>query len=350
MRYRVLGRTGLKVSEMSIGGIGAMGKYGPVAANGTSVKDPGTPTETYRNIPHFQVVPEGFARTMAKAQELGVNLIDTAPSYGHSEETFGHYLKDPNHRKEWLVCTKTGVCGSFGDGDSMPEDQILSQVDGSLKRLQTDYVDILLIHSIDQYGQGEQAIKNVIAGGMIDVLKKLKATGKIRFFGVSGQLPELIAAARTDLFDVTLTYNTFNLLVRDAEEEFFDLANDKDLGVLLGGVFYCGLLSGNPNCQAIKAVDRFFEAKDPGRHQAARMVECAMKLQEFAGGSGADLRRLGIRFALSNKNVSTIVSGIKNAVEIEENVAALEAGPLTDDEQIGLARVVAEMPRISWKA
>jgi len=80
------------------------------------------------------------------------------------------------------------------------------------------------------------------------------------------------------------------------------------------------------------------------------MFEYAMKLQEFAGGTGADLRRLGIRFALSNRTVSTIVSGIKNAVELEENVAAMEAGPLTDDEQAQLAKVISDMPRISWKA
>ena len=122
MRYRMLGRTGLEISEIGIGGIGPMGKYGPVAADGTSTQDPGKPTGSYRGNPHFEVIPEGFTRIMARAEELGVNFLDTAPSYGRSEEVFGHYLKDPNHRKNWVVCTKTGVCGSMGDGNAMGGD------------------------------------------------------------------------------------------------------------------------------------------------------------------------------------------------------------------------------------
>ena len=350
MRYRVLGRTGLKTSEIGIGGIGAMGKYGPVAANGTSATDPGEPTESYRNIPHFEVALEGFAKTMGRAEDLGVNFLDTAPSYGHSEETFGYYLKNKAHRKNWIVCTKTGVCGSWGGGDAMDTRQIFEQADSSLKQLQIDQIDILLIHSIDQYGQGEQAVERVVKGGMVDALKDLKAAGKIRFFGVSGQLPELTAAAGTGLFDVTLTYNTFNLLVRDADDEFLPLAIENDLGVLLGGVFHYGLLAGEANCYALQDIDRFFEQKDPGKLQAHQMFQCAQRLKEFAGGGASDLRRLGMRFALSSKAISTIVSGIKNAAEIEENVDAVEAGPLTDSEQAELAEVIADMPRISWKA
>ena len=69
MEYRVLGRTGLKVSQVGMGGIGAMGKYGPVT-------------------------PGQFAMTMARASELGMNFLDTAPAYGDSEVVLGHYLKD----------------------------------------------------------------------------------------------------------------------------------------------------------------------------------------------------------------------------------------------------------------
>ena len=82
MRYRRLGTTGLEVSEIGIGGIGPMGKYGPIAADGTSAQNPGKPTGSYRGNPHFEVVPEGFARTMARAEELGDNTgeIEAEPA------------------------------------------------------------------------------------------------------------------------------------------------------------------------------------------------------------------------------------------------------------------------------
>ena len=349
MRYRTLGRTGLEVSEIGIGGIGPMGKYGPVAANGSSPSAANAETKAYRTVRSFDVVPEGFARTMARAEELGVNFLDTAPSYGDSELVFGHYLKDPPKRRQWIVCTKTGACGSWGKGDTLPRRHIFEQAEDSLRRLQIDQIDILLIHSINQYGRGEEAVQRVVEGGMVDALTELRDAGKIRYFGASGQLPELTCAARSGLFDVTLAYNTFNLLVRDAEKEFFPLAREHNLGVLLGGVFHNGLLAGDPNCQALTALDRFFEKNDPGLEGAERMVACARQLQAFAGGSPEDLRRLGLRFALSGKAVSTIVSGIRSITEIEENVAAVEAGPLTDRELADLAEFMADMPATSWK-
>ena len=350
MRHRVLGRTGLKVSEIAIGGIGPMGKYGPVAGDGTSPPNPGRPTGTYRGNPHFEVASEGFARTMARAEELGVNLLDTAPSYGRSEEVFGHYLRDPVRRRNWVVCTKTGVCGSMGDGEALRNEEIAAQAEASLARLQIDEIDLLLIHSVDQYGEGPRAVERIIRSGMVEALERLKAAGKIRHYGVSGMLPELTAAVRTGLFDAALTYNTHNLLVRDAEGEFLPLAAEQNLGVLLGGVFHGGLLSGDAACQSLTAIERFYEKGDPGLHETARILEGARGLREFAGGSASDLRRLGIRFALSNPAVSSIVSGIRSIAEIEENAAAAAQGPLSGDELARLAEVTAALPEITWRS
>mgnify|MGYP002884612153 FL=1 len=348
MRYRALGRTGIEVSEIGIGGIGPMGKYGPVAADGTSPTPSSGPSNTYREIPHFDVAPDGFARTMSRAADLGVNLLDTAPSYGQSEEIFGHYLRDPAHRRQWIVCTKTGVCGAMGDGDTLVPDDIAAQAKASLRRLQIEQIDILLIHSIDQYGHQEKAVEHVIDAGMVDALARLKETGIIRCYGVSGQLPELIPAARTGLFDVTLAYATYNLLVRDAASEFLPLAVEQEIGVLLGGVFHSGLLAGDPACQSLTDLKRFFEVQDPGLEKSEVMVNCAHRLQQFAGGRPQDLRQLGLRFALSNGAVSTIVSGIRSIDEIEENAAAIEAGPLSAEELDDLADVVDGFPDITW--
>ena len=212
MRYNVLGRTGLEVSRIGIGGIGTMGKYGSVSR-------------------------EEFAATMERASELRVNFLDTAPAYGDSEAVFGHYLND--HRQNWTVCTKIGQCG-----DTIATLFVLDQCEQSLRRLCVDYVDILLIHSIDQYGNGVLAVDQVRSNGMIDAMNELRRLGKVRHIGVSGQLPELIQAVDSGEFDVALTYNSFNLLVREAADILLPLAEEQRVGIVVGGPFYQGLLSG----------------------------------------------------------------------------------------------------------
>ncbi len=350
MQYRILGRTGLKLSAIGIGGVGAMGKYGPLAANGTAAPPSGEPKK-YRNVRYYDVAAEGFTRTMARAEQLGVNFLDTAPSYGDSEAVFGHYLKDRAHREKWIVCTKVGVCGSWGDGGAMTCKNIFDQCDRSLQQLGIDQIDLLLIHSLDQYGQAEQAVERVLRpGGMVEALQELKTRGKIRFFGVSGQLRELICAAKTDVFDVLLTYNSYNLLVRDAAEELLPIARRRNLGVILGGAYYQGLLTGDPEAAALKCKEEFFETNDPALHRTEEIMRCVARLRQFAGGSAADLRRLAMRFCLSQDAVSVVVTGIRSPREVEENVAAVEAGALDESEQTQVARLLREMPVISWKA
>lgn len=106
MQHRILGRTGLRVFPLGMGGVGAMGKYGPVTA-------------------------DSFARTMAQASDLGMNFLDTAPAYGDSEVVFGHYLKD--HRDDWIVCTKLGQCGG-GKAAALEKKKAQSPFDRSLWR------------------------------------------------------------------------------------------------------------------------------------------------------------------------------------------------------------------------
>jgi aryl-alcohol dehydrogenase-like predicted oxidoreductase len=206
MNYRVLGSTGLQVGEVGMGGIGAMGKYGAISA-------------------------QEFSRTMARAEELGMNFLDTAPSYGDSEAVFGYHLKD--HRDRWIVCTKVGHCGSGERGVQPPTaEEIRQQLFGSLRRLCVEHVDIALIHSIDQYADGTTNLVERVSGpnGPLEGLDRLRQQGLVRFIGVSGQLPELLEAAASNLFQVLLTYNTYNLLVREARERLFPLAKSSTLG------------------------------------------------------------------------------------------------------------------------
>lgn len=85
----------------------------------------------------------------------------------------------------------------MGDGEALRGEEIASQAEASLARLQIDEIDLLLIHSVDQYGEGPRAVERIIDSGMVEALERLKAAGKIRHYGVSGMLPELTGAVRT---------------------------------------------------------------------------------------------------------------------------------------------------------
>ena len=306
MQYRTLGRTGLSVSEIAFGGIGAMGKYGAVTA-------------------------EQFSEVMGRASELGMNLLDTAPAYGKSQRVFGHHLA--RHRENWLVCTKIGACGP-GDGSTLEPgaDRIVSSVPESLSELQTDHVDILLIHSIEQYGRGPAAAEKVLErDGLVDRMRQLQREGRVRFIGVSGHVDELCHALRTDEFDVVLTYNSFNLLVQDAQSELFSLARERNTGVLLGGALYQGLLAGLADF-LVPRKSSFFEKLDPAFQRTDEFVARAARLLEHFDGDGRSLRQAAVRFSLSDPAVSSILSAMFRMEHVEENCAASDLPPLTGSE------------------
>ena len=167
-----------------MGGIGAMGKFGAVSC-------------------------EEFGRTMSRAEELGMNFLDTAPSYGESESVFGHYLMD--HAQRWIICTKVGGCGGGRMGVRPPTvAEIAEQLEGSLERLKVDHADIVLLHSVDQYASDTStAAENISApDGPLEGLRKLQERGLARFTGVSGQVPHLVDAVAAGVCQVILTYNS----------------------------------------------------------------------------------------------------------------------------------------------
>lgn len=316
MKYRTLGKTGVKVSELGIGGIGAMGKYGALT-------------------------PHEFAATMTRAAQLGVSFMDTAPAYGDSEVLFGHYLSSA--RDSWTVCTKTGYCGGGGSADPIDPRKVIEQCEQSLLRLRVDHVDMLLIHSIDQYGDGPDAVERIRGSGMLDAIRRLREEGKVRFIGISGQLAELVPAVASGEFDVALTYNSFNLLVREADDRLLPLAAELNVGLILGGPFYQGLLSGIAERLAPEK-QRWFERQDPGLHQTEDLLLRVRALLEMVGGDARELRRLALRFALSDPRISVAISGMSRPEEVAENAAAVDAGPFSASERRQVDQTLARVP------
>ena len=188
MRYRPLGRTGLSVSLLGLGTV----KLG----RDRQVKYP-----TAFRIPDDVEA----ARLLDCAADLGINLLDTAPAYGASEERLGRLLC--GRRSQWLICTKVGEI--FEDGrsryDFSPE-HVRSSVERSLARLQTDRLDIVLIHSD---GRDREILTRL---GTLEALQALKRAGLIRAVGISHKSVDGAACAIDAGCDVIMA--TLNLQER----------------------------------------------------------------------------------------------------------------------------------------
>jgi aryl-alcohol dehydrogenase-like predicted oxidoreductase len=172
------------------------------------------------------------AALLARARDLGINLLDTAPAYGTSEQRLGGLLS--GQRQHWVVCTKVGE--EFDDGQShfdFSPEHIVYSVERSLRRLQTDYLDLVLVHS---NGDDSHIINHY---GVLDQLAVLKQAGKIRAFGMSTKTVEggILAAANSDCVMVT-----YNLDYRD-EAAVLDYCAQHGKGVLIKKALGSGHLS-----------------------------------------------------------------------------------------------------------
>jgi aryl-alcohol dehydrogenase-like predicted oxidoreductase len=180
---RPLGNTGMTTSALGLGTV----KLG---------RDQGVKYPNGFTIPNDRQASE----LLAQASDLGINLIDTAPAYGQSEQRLGPLLR--GQRDRWLICSKVGeeFVGGQSSFDFSPEHTVFS-VERSLQRLQTDRIDMVLIHSD---GQDMRIIEEF---GTLEALRELKQRGLIRAFGMSTKTVEggLAAARESDI--VMLTYN-----------------------------------------------------------------------------------------------------------------------------------------------
>ncbi len=214
MKYRKLGSTNLLVSEIGFGtwGISGLG-YG-------STDD------------------EESIRTLHKALDLGINLIDTADSYGngHSEELIGRVLRERGD-KDTIIATKFGWDFYRPDGVrcNLIRDYIYFALEQSLKRLGRDWIDIYQIHN----SKPDLIIKNKV----YETLAELKDQGKIRFCGVSTSHIEdgiqAITSGKPDVIQVR-----YNLLDQRAEKTIYPLALQRKMGIIVREPLACGLLTG----------------------------------------------------------------------------------------------------------
>jgi aryl-alcohol dehydrogenase-like predicted oxidoreductase len=300
MHYRKLGNTGITVSEIGFGGW-AIG--GPANADST---------------------PYGWGRTnddeslasIRRARELGVTFFDTADSYGfgRSESLLGIVLS--RKRKDVVIATKVGVArDSQGKlRKDFTREHILHAVDGSLKRLRTDYIDLYQLHN--------PALAELRRDEIHEAMDRLQEVGKIRFWGVSVTTPEegIEVVNRGWGYALQVLYNVLN---QAPANELFPLAKQKGYGIIARVPLASGLLSGKFR------PDTTFSADDVRQNflTAKRLEEVLPRVDEvksIIGGTARALAEGALRFVLADDAVSTTIPGMRNLRQVEMNVAADE--------------------------
>ena len=227
---RTLGQTGIDVSAMGLGTVKLGRDQGVKYPSGFTIPD-----------------DDEASALLSRARELGINLIDTAPAYGCSEERLGQLLK--GQRDQWVICSKVGE--EFENGhsrfDFSPEHTQMS-VARSLKRLQCDHLDIVLVHS----DGNDMAIIEQL--GTLEALAELKQAGLVRAYGLSGKSLEggLAAAPVCDVLMVT-----YNLGEQD-QRPVLDACSASHTGVLVKKAFASGHLAGEYDDPVQASMDLVF--------------------------------------------------------------------------------------------
>lgn len=256
MVRRQLGRTGLTVSSVALGTT----KLG----RNTGVKYPVDFT-----LPSDQEV----ATLLESARQLGVNLIDTAPAYGESERRLGSFIN--SHRDEIVLCTKCGE--QYLNGCSIYDfsaQAILASVEQSLRRLRTDHIDILLLHS------GGNDVEILTETDALETLSRLKRSGKIRAAGISAKTKAGILEAARTLDVVMAPFSQKDPSLAEALAE----VQDRGLGVLAIKGLFSGHLEAGP---AIEFVLRqpFIDALVLGTIVPTHLAEAAAMAQRLRGAN-----------------------------------------------------------------
>jgi len=305
MQQVVLGRTGLSVSRLALGGLFVKSQDSELA---------------------------DAKRTVARAVQLGVNYIDTAPGYGDSEEVLGHALAEID--APVVVSTKLG--GRPSPFDPRDADGLKRSVDQSLKNLGRDQIEILMVHEPDRPGQydwWEDFAK--VEGPVLDVMLDLQAQGVIKHLGLGGTgVTEMTHLVNSGKFDVLLTAFNYSLLYREAEAELLAAAKAQNVGVIVGSPLQQGAFAGR--------FEDIFD--DRVVWLSGRRKQQFRALYDLQDELGLTMPELALRFVISNPDIACVLMGARSEAEVEQNCAAVEAGPLPQDALTRLDEISAMLP------
>ena len=287
MEYGILGRTGITVSRMGLGGAPLGDAYGKMT--------------------------DGEAeRIVHSALDLGINVIDTAPLYGQgeSERRIGLALRE-GKRKRAVIATKIGLPGQAYDADSA-----LASAAGSMSRLRTDYLDVLQLHDVETMDFDK------VMSETVNALLRLKEQGTIRALGVTTRsLPLLLAYMRTGMFDTIQFYNRYMLIDYTAKDEVLPLAAEMNLGVLNGSVLAMGILADNP----VYWLEKDVVERGRERIQAIEFL----RRGQLQGG----LIEPAMRFSLANPDIHITLTGAAAVDQIIQNTGYCDGRGLPKEDE-----------------
>lgn len=309
MNYRRLGSAGLKVSELS---------FGSWVSFGT------------------QMDVDAAYDCMVAAYDAGVNFFDNAEAYarGQSEVIMGEILKRAGWRRaSYIVSTKFywGLNDGPNERNTLNRKYLMQAIDGSLKRFDMEYVDLIFCHRPDPNTPIEETVF-----AMDDIIRQ----GKALYWGTSEWSADEIRAAweiaeRHHLHKPQMEQPQYNMFHRDrVEKEYARLYGDIGLGLTIWSPLASGLLTGKYN-NGIPADSR---ANLPGYEWLKSMLadpkrlEAVRALQPIADDLGCTMSQLALAWCVKNPNVSTVITGASRASQVHENMKALDVVPKLTDE------------------
>lgn len=297
MQYRSLGHTDLKVSALSLGTVALGMPYG--------ITPKATKNETEGMIPPSDT---DAIRLVHRALDEGINFIDTARAYGRSEEVLGKALYD---RRDKVVLTTKLSCLDV-DGNIL-HGQVLRQymqesLATSLKLLQTDWVDLLMLHSA--------SVEILQNGEVIDILKEFQAQGSVRYIGASTygtEAPRIAIAQGINALQVA-----YNILDQRMADDIFPLAQAEGVGLVVRSVFLKGALTPR--------------ADDLPEH-LAELKQKSKAIKQFASGLTPPMNRVAaaLSFVLSQEDVTSALVGVHSEAELEASLRVAENNTLSAD-------------------
>jgi aryl-alcohol dehydrogenase-like predicted oxidoreductase len=268
-------------------------------------------------------------RIVDRAIELGVTYFDSADSYysGRSEEYLGHALK--GRRQQVIVATKFGNRVGEGPNDvGASRHHIIASCEASLRRLQTDVIDVYQVHTPDRSTPIDETL---------EALNSLIRQGKVRYIGCSNyyewEVVEAIWTARERGWDSFVSCQDFyNLLYRDVEKRFVPMVRKYGLGLipylplagaLLSGSYRRGVAPEPGSRGAIRPTFKYWDSERNWRVQESLVAFCAER--------GWSLPRLAIAWLLTHEYIPTVIAGADRPEHLAENVGALEISLSVED-------------------
>ncbi|MDX3901411.1 MAG: aldo/keto reductase [Sphingobium sp.] len=321
--YRLLGRSGLRVSRLALGTMTFGEKaWGCDRATAHAILD----------------------RFVA----AGGNLVDTADYYSHgeSERIVGSFAAERGLRDQLVIASKFSL-GSGGNGANATGNgrkSMLAAVDGSLRRLSTDYLDLYIMHLWD----GITPVEEVMRG-----LDDLVTSGKVRYVALSDVTGWYAARAQTlaewrgyeRLCALQLEYS---LIERGLELEFPSLCEELGMGILAWAPLCNGLLSGKhrPSAEGGLATGRIETVSKAGRFDrlTERNWAIVAKLEEVAGRLGRSMAQVAINWVASRRGVGSVLLGATKVAQIDDTLQSLDFAIPADD--LAVLDAVSALPRI----